>query len=206
MAKEKVTMKKLDFGPRRGVYIDIAPEIGKFEIPESTIRMYEDYDLVYRTLCGILYNFVPTSGHPGGSISSGRAVAGILFHVLDYDIGDPETPDADVISYAAGHKAMGLYAMWALRNEVARIGKASLLPKDAKLQLRFEDLLGFRRNPTQETPLFAKYDVHLLLSSYAQAPSRFYVAGLFYPPREREDEHAHLHHQEHRRHRAAEQG
>ena len=62
-----------------------------------------------------------------------------------------------IISYAAGHKAMGLYAMWALRNEVARIGRPSLLPKDEKFQLRFEDLLGFRRNPTQETPLFAKY-------------------------------------------------
>ena len=157
MAKEKVTMKKLDFGPRRGVYIEIAPDIAKFEYPEKTITMYEDYDLVYRTLCGILYNFVPTSGHPGGSISSGRAVAGILFHVLDYDIGDPERADADIVSYAAGHKAMGLYAMWALRNEVARIGRASLLPKDEKYQLRIEDLLGFRRNPTQETPLFAKH-------------------------------------------------
>jgi transketolase len=157
MAKEKVTMKKLDFGPRRGVYIDIAPETAKFEFPERTIKMFEDYDLVYRTLCGILYNFVPTSGHPGGSISSGRAVEGILFHVLDYDIGDPETSDADIISYAAGHKAMGLYAMWALRDEVARVGKTSLLPKDEKRRLRLEDLLGFRRNPTQETPLFAKY-------------------------------------------------
>ena len=157
MAKETVTMKKLDFGPRRGVYIDIAPEIGKFEIPERTIGMFEDYDLVYRTLCGILYNFVPTSGHPGGSISSGRHVAGVLFHALDYDLGDPERADADVFSYAAGHKAMGLYAMWALRNEVARIGRPTLLPKSAKMQLRFEDLLGFRRNPTQETPLFAKF-------------------------------------------------
>jgi transketolase len=157
MAKEKVTMKKLDFGPRRGVYIEIAPDIEKFAFPEILIKMYEDYDLVYRTMCGILYNFVPTSGHPGGSISSGRIVAGVLFHALDYDIGDPECPEADLISYAAGHKAMGLYAMWALRNEVARVGKTSLLPKDEKHQLRFEDLLGFRRNPTQETPLFAKY-------------------------------------------------
>jgi transketolase len=157
MAKEKVTMQKLEFGPRRGVYIDIGKSIDKFEFPERTLKAFEDYDLVYRTLCGILYNFVPTSGHPGGSISSGRHVAGILFHTLDYDIGDPECPEADLVSYAAGHKAMGLYAMWALRNEVARIGKASLLPKDAKFQLRFEDLLGFRRNPTQETPLFAKY-------------------------------------------------
>lgn len=157
MAKEKVTMKKLDFGPRRGVYIDIGAEAGKFETPERTIRMFEDYDLVYRTLCGILYNFVPTSGHPGGSISSGRTVAGMLFHVMDYDIGNPEAPDADIISYAAGHKAMGLYAMWALRNECVRIGKPALLPKETKLQLRFEDMLGFRRNPTQETPLFKKY-------------------------------------------------
>ena len=50
--------------------------------------------------------------------------------------------------------------------------------------------------------LFEKYDVHLLLSSYAQSPSKFYVAGLFYPPREAEDAHTHLHHQEHRQHAA----
>ena len=48
--------------------------------------------------------------------------------------------------------------------------------------------------------LFERYDVHLLLSSYAQSPSKFYVAGLFYPPREAEDTHEHLHHQEHRQH------
>jgi transketolase len=157
MAKEKVTLKKLELGPRRGVYIEIAPEIEKFPIAEKDLKAFEDYDLIYRTLCGILYNFVPTSGHPGGSISSGRHIAGILFHVLDYDIGDPERPEADILSYAAGHKAMGLYAMWALRNEVARIGRPGLLPKDEKFQLRLEDLLGFRRNPTQETPLFATY-------------------------------------------------
>jgi hypothetical protein len=48
--------------------------------------------------------------------------------------------------------------------------------------------------------LFEKYDVHLLLSSYAQSPSKFYVAALFYPPRQSEDEHQHLHHVEHRQH------
>ncbi len=50
--------------------------------------------------------------------------------------------------------------------------------------------------------LFERFDVHLLLSSYAQAPTKLYVAGLFTPPREAEDAHAHLHHQEHRAHRA----
>jgi transketolase len=152
----KVSQKKLNLGPRRGVYIEIAPEIGKFEISDETISMYDDYDLIYRTLCGILYNFVPKSGHPGGSISSGRIVESLLFHTMDYLIGDPECLEADLISYAAGHKAMGLYAMWALRNECARTGKPSLLP-DEKHQLRLEDLLGFRRNPTQETPLFGKF-------------------------------------------------
>ena len=51
--------------------------------------------------------------------------------------------------------------------------------------------------------LFEKYDVHLLLSSYAQSPSKFYVAALFYPPRRAEDAHEHLHHVEHREHRGA---
>jgi transketolase len=75
---------------------------------------------------------------------------------MDYNIGDPDQPDADLISYAAGHKALGLYAMWASRNEMVRIGKPELLPDPAK-QLRLEDMLGFRRNPTQETPLFKKF-------------------------------------------------
>jgi hypothetical protein len=58
---------------------------------------------------------------------------------------------------------------------------------------KFREMWGAR--------LLDKYDVHLLVSSYAQSPSRFYVAGLFYPPREAEDAHQHMHHQEHRLHR-----
>ena len=49
-------------------------------------------------------------------------------------------------------------------------------------------------------PLFEKYDVHILVSAYAQAPTKFYVAGLFYPPRAAEDAHEHLHHIAHREH------
>ena len=59
-----------------------------------------------------------------------------------------------MVSYAAGHKALGLYAMLALRNEIARVGCPELLPTQPKLQLRLEDLLGFRRNPVTDTPLF----------------------------------------------------
>jgi transketolase len=102
------------------------------------------------------------SGHPGGSISSGRFVAGILFDALDYDVSQPDRADADLVSYSAGHKALGLYAMWALRNEVLRAGAPDLLPRDEKHQLRLEDLLGFRRNPANRTPLFLKFKAKAL--------------------------------------------
>ncbi len=49
-------------------------------------------------------------------------------------------------------------------------------------------------------PFFARYDVRILVSLYAQSPSKPYVAGLFYPPREAEDAHAHAHHVAHRGH------
>jgi transketolase len=104
-----------------------------------------------------LFNFVPTSGHPGGSISSGRIVSSLLFALLDYDVSNPDDPSNDLLVYAAGHKAMGLYAMWALRNEILRSGAPDLLPSQEKYQLRLEDLLGFRRNPTTDTPLFKEF-------------------------------------------------
>jgi len=50
--------------------------------------------------------------------------------------------------------------------------------------------------------LVERYDVHLLLSAYGQAPTKLYVAGLFYPPKVAEDSHEHMHHVEHRRHQS----
>lgn len=147
------------FGPRRAVYIDISDEMKGSGNPLSKEELgcFEKFDLIYRSLCAILYNYVPTSGHPGGSISSGRFVASLVYNTADYDFSNPDRQDSDIISYAAGHKALGLYAMWALRNEIVRAGAANLLPRDEKYQLRLEDLLGFRRNPVTNTPLFKKY-------------------------------------------------
>ena len=127
-------------------------------LDQATIGHLEMFDLIYRTVCAAMYNYAPLSGHPGGSISSGRIVARLLFSAMDYDLGEPGRMDADILSYAAGHKALGLYAMWALRNEVARVAAPYLLPHDERFQLRFEDLLGFRRNPITATPLFRKFD------------------------------------------------
>jgi transketolase len=148
--------EQLPIGPRRAVYVDAEERVasGLRPLDAATLDHLEDFDLVYRSLCALMFNYVPTSGHPGGSISSGRIVQSLLFGPLDYDFSSPDRADADIVSYAAGHKALGLYALWALRNEVARIGAPELLPKAERDQLRLEDLLGFRRNPITQTPLF----------------------------------------------------
>ena len=162
MSENKIIGKKLELGPRRGRYIDMTEYPNKpISVSKKTIDALDKYDLWYRTLCSILYNFVPTSGHPGGSISSGHFVASVIIETMDYNIGDPDQPDADLISYAAGHKALGLYAMWASRNEMVRISHPEILPEPSK-QLRLEDMLGFRRNPIQNTPLFKKYKAKAL--------------------------------------------
>ncbi len=154
----------LQFGPRRGTYVDVT-EILKTEKPplsSEELGHFETLDLIYRSLCALLYNYVPMSGHPGGSISSGRFVAGLLFDALNYDLAKPDREDADIISYAAGHKAMGLYSMWAIRDEIARVCAPQLVPSDVKFRLRLEDLLGFRRNPITKTPLFKKFGAKAL--------------------------------------------
>jgi transketolase len=147
------------FEPRRAVHIDIVREMktaGEALSADELIH-FEKFDLIYRTLCALLFNFVPTSGHPGGSISAGRHMAALLFSAMDYDASDPIRNDADIISFGAGHKVLGLYAMWALRDEILRLGAPALRPADERHRVRLEDLLGFRRNPVTDTPLFVKH-------------------------------------------------
>jgi transketolase len=157
--REEDTMT-MAFGTRRAEWVKV--EGAPAPLTAEELARFEAVDLFYRSLCALLYNYVPTSGHPGGSISSGRFVAGILFDAADYDLASPDRADADIVSYAAGHKAMGLYSMWALRDELARVGDPSLLPKEAGQRLRLEDLLGFRRNPITATPLFRKFGAKAL--------------------------------------------
>lgn len=153
----------ISFGPRRGVFLDIPPEAPEGSgLTKRDQDVFERFDLIYRSLCALLYNYVPTSGHPGGSISSGRIVESLLFDGMDYDLGRPEREDSDILSYAAGHKTLGLYALWALRTEIARIGAPELLPKDDRAMLRLEDLLGFRRSPAMKTALQKKLGVKFL--------------------------------------------
>ena len=154
-----VKPSKFTLTPRRANYYDVSDIItsAQYKIQDDEIKALEDIDLIYRTITAILYNFAPTSGHPGGSISSGRIVQGLLFTAMDYDFSNPQRESNDIITYAAGHKAMGLYALWALRNELIRASGVYDMPEE-KFQLRFEDLLGFRRNPITSTPLFKKFN------------------------------------------------
>ena len=46
--------------------------------------------------------------------------------------------------------------------KIARIAAPDLLPDDEKFQLRLEDLLGFRRNPSSTTPLFKEFHAKAL--------------------------------------------
>ena len=148
---------------KRAVWINMAEKAGDLPpISQDELNAFEFFDLVYRALVAMMYNFVPGSGHPGGSISSGRIVQSLMFHTMDYDVSDPESPTADLISYAAGHKALGLYGLWALRNEVVRVTRPDLLPANPKMQFRLEDLLGFRRNPVNDTPLFRQFGARAL--------------------------------------------
>ena len=143
-----------EFGPRRATWVEVTEPAG--DLPDDLAAL-ERFDEIYRGLCAVLFNYAQ-SGHPGGSVSSGHIVAGLLFDGMDYDIGDPNRTDQDLLSYSAGHKALGLYAMWALRDEITRIARPEMLPSEVDLRLRFEDLLGFRRNVTRQTPLFKQFD------------------------------------------------
>ena len=124
-------------------------------LPVEDSESLEFLDLNYRTLCAVMFNHA-SSGHPGGSVSSGRIVESLLFDQMSYDMSNPMNRTADIISYAAGHKALGLYAMWACRNEVVRQVNPGQLPEEIQ-QLRLEDLLGFRKNPITSTPLYLEH-------------------------------------------------
>jgi transketolase len=146
----------LDLNERGTEFIAIDPETCP-ALPAPDAAALEFLDLNYRTLCAVMFNHA-SSGHPGGSVSSGRFVQSLLYNRMAYDISNPMDRCADIISYAAGHKALGLYAMWACRNEVVRQVHPGMLPEDVRQQLRLEDLLGFRKNPITKTPRFLEFN------------------------------------------------
>jgi transketolase len=53
---------------RRAVCVPAAETTAHGEGPLTTAELaaFETFDMLYRSLCALLYNYVPTSGHPGG--------------------------------------------------------------------------------------------------------------------------------------------
>ena len=150
-AQNSLTLKK------QGLYYK-AEDLLKdqsLQLKQEDIDALNKLDVMYRALCAILYNFAQT-GHPGGSISSGKIVENLLFNQMSYNFKNPDEESADIISYAAGHKALGMYALWALRNEIVKTHAPEMLA-DEKRQLRFEDLLGFRKSPKNNSKLFKEF-------------------------------------------------
>ncbi|MBW2703979.1 MAG: hypothetical protein JRF33_24425, partial [Deltaproteobacteria bacterium] len=142
----------LELGSRRGWHkrIDRQNPGGR---PSALVIALEELDMMFRALVSTVFNCAPNSGHPGGSLSAGPLVSGLLYAGLDYELSQPNRKGADQIVFAAGHKALGLYAAWALRDELARLFAPKLLPETETDRLRLEDLLGFRRNPVRPTAL-----------------------------------------------------
>lgn len=144
---------------KQGNYYKIADILGEkeYQLATSEEKLLEKLEVLYRSLCTVLYNYVPLSGHPGGSISSGPIVLNLVYNVMAYDLKEPYQTGFDILSYAAGHKALGLYALSAIRTEIAKTYASELLPKEA-WQLRLEDLLGFRKAPTTNTKYFKEFN------------------------------------------------
>jgi len=124
---------------------------------EQDNRMMERLFIAYRAIVITLFNFVQ-SGHPGGSISAGKIILNLLFNKnTKMDITNLNRPDSDIIGMAAGHKALGLYSYLGLLFEIVKL-KDEKLYNSIEHKMRFEDLLGFRKNPATITPLMKKFN------------------------------------------------
>ncbi len=144
----------------RNTYFQQVNSECKANLSEKAESALTSLDLIYRTLCAVMFNH-SSSGHPGGSVSSGRIVESLLYQNMRYNFSDPNDKTSDYLIFTAGHKALGMYAMWSCRNEIMRIANPDSLP-DILQQMRLEDLLGFRKNPVIKTPLFTKFSCKAL--------------------------------------------
>jgi hypothetical protein len=101
----------MEFGSRRGTTIDINEELRSSGLPlsEEEAGHFDAFDLVYRSLCALLYNYVPDVRAPRAARSRpSRIVTSLLYDSMDYDLARSQrAPRQDLVSYAAGHKALG---------------------------------------------------------------------------------------------------
>ena len=64
------------------------------------------------------------SGHPGGALGLADIYAALFFDILRYDLGDPASPDRDILVISNGHTVPVFYATLA---EIGAIPESELL-------------------------------------------------------------------------------
>lgn len=91
--------RTFELGKKRGVFADVTDYLDNpaYQLSAEDAAGLERLDAAYRALVSLLYNYVPTSGHPGGSISSGRFVEHLLYKDMAYDLKYPHREEADII-------------------------------------------------------------------------------------------------------------
>ena len=119
-----------------------------------------------------------------GAVSAGFVKSGPEWDLLQLPLR--------VTFRCASDECAGVHELPVLDWELHEMSRAARERHGAVWATKFREAWG--------RALVERYDVHVLVSSFAQSPSKLYVAGLFYPPRQREDEHAHAHHAQHRAH------
>src|SRR5581483_9595156 len=64
--RKKKPMKAFSFGPRRGVFVNIASHLRKNGDPldQAMVEICYTCDLSCRTRCAVMYQIAPLSGHP----------------------------------------------------------------------------------------------------------------------------------------------
>lgn len=65
--------KKMILGQKRAVFVDVTDysKHADYALNAQELAALTKLDLAYRTLVAILFNYVPTSGHPGGVFPAG---------------------------------------------------------------------------------------------------------------------------------------
>jgi transketolase len=97
---------------------------------EKRMLLEEKARLLRKEIIEITYQ--AQSGHPGGSLSLAEIMAVLYFHVLNYDVENPESLDRDRLILSKGHAAPIWYVV---------LAEAGFFPKSELARLRQIDSL-----------------------------------------------------------------
>jgi len=146
---------------------------GQSSLPVEKFGSSKNFDLIYRPYVPFLFNYVSPVRPSRRSISSGRIRHETFFQHPWTTMFSIRRRDANIISYRAGHKALGLYSLWACETKLFASGLRPLLPSMNATRVRLEDLLGFRRNPITKDTLFKKLNVKALETAHPTPATPF---------------------------------